>query len=128
MPSLQTCQSNITKNYQTLCRFYCRFNCRQTRLDSCTCPYSVLSIFVALCLHKRSRNFYKSKRQPFQFHNLNSMVPVKGGGGILVQFCFLSHLFFLFIFLLENVNILAWCFLIFFIDCKPLMNPKGESA
>ena len=38
------------------------------------------------------------KRQPFWFHNLNSMVPVKGI--VLFNLVFLSHLFFLFILLL----------------------------
>ena len=38
------------------------------------------------------------KRQPFWFHNLNSMVPVKGIA--LFNLVFLSHLFILFILLL----------------------------
>ena len=65
------------------------------------------------------------KRQPFWFHNLNSMVPVKGI--VLFNLVFLSHLSILFVLLLENVNIVA-VFFQFFVDFRPLMKPKGESA
>ena len=50
------------------------------------------------------KRLHSFKRQPFWFHNLNSMVPVKGT--VLFNlvffffFFFLSHLFFLFILLL----------------------------
>ena len=45
-------------------------------------------------------------RQPFWFHNLNSMVPVKGI--VLFNLVFFLVIYcFLFILLLENVNILA---------------------
>ena len=46
-------------------------------------------IFSALSPHIY---IYIFKRQPFWFHNLNSMVPVKGI--VLLNLVFLSHLFF----------------------------------
>ena len=69
MTSLETFQSNVIKNTTNSyvdCNTVSWFSiCSQTKLDSCTIPYLILLIFVALCLHKRSNNFYKCKRQPF---------------------------------------------------------------
>ena len=69
MTSLETFQSKITQNTSKCyvdCDAVSWFSiCRQTKLDSCTILSLILLIFVALCLHKRSRKIYKCKRQPF---------------------------------------------------------------
>ena len=66
------------------------------------------------------------KRQPFWFPNLNSMVPVKGI--VLFNLVFLSNLLF-------SIHIAfgkrKYCSLVifdFFVDSRPLMKLKGESA
>ena len=63
------------------------------------------------------------KRQPFWFQNLNSMVPVKGDG--FVQFSFFESSLFFYSYCFCKKKILQ---LIFFVDFKPLMKPKSESA
>ena len=61
--------------------------------DSCAYPYLIVAIVVALCLH--TYKFYKFKRQPFYFHNLNFMVSVKRS--ILFNFVFGVTFFFVLI-------------------------------
>ena len=51
---------------------------------------NICSAVFALAINR----LHSFKRQPFWFHNLNSMVPVKGI--VLFNLVFLSHLFFSF--------------------------------
>ena len=70
--------------------------------DMTLAQFSICSAVFTLAINR----LHSFKRQPFWFPNLNSMVPVKGI--VLFNLVFLSHLScFLFILLLENVNIVA---------------------
>ena len=66
------------------------------------------------------------KRQPFWFYSLNSMVPVKGTN--LFYLVYLSHLLFFIHIAFGKCKYCSLVFLIFFVDFRPLMKPKGESA
>ena len=95
MTSLETFQSNMIKNTTKRyvdCNAVSWFSsCRYMTLDSCRIPYSLLQIFVALCLHERSTDFTHSSVRHFGF-----TIEFYGQrqGDSLVQFSFLSHLFF----------------------------------
>ena len=65
------------------------------------------------------------KRQPFWFHNLNSMVPVKGI--ILFNLVSLSHLFFsihITFVKCKYCRLVFFLFIFFFVDFRPLMQPE----
>ena len=68
---LEIFQSNIVKyttNRYVDCNAVSWFSiCRQTRQDSCTIPYLIPVIFVALCLHWRSIDFTHSSVSHFGF-------------------------------------------------------------
>ena len=64
-------------------------------------------------------------RMPFWFHNLNFLVPVKGI--VLFNFFFLSYLFFSIYISFVKCKYYSIVFS-FFVNFRPLMKPKGESA
>ena len=83
---------------------------------------NICSAVLTLAINR----LHSFKRQTFWFHNLNSMVPVKGI--VLFNLVFLSHLLFSIHIALGKCKYCSLVFFYFFVDFRPLMKPKGESA